>query len=172
MNRYSVENTELILQLPLKTRGRPKVRKMNHNRLKNSRFLYGNSNLAHLYSEKKITPEQFNAGESFLWILHKVKKNIPIPRLAKSTYQERIEGIMWDLGLKNEKNQKEIFRWWRASILVLKEAGGTTKNLLENFVWNNDSPHTLSEVELQLIKRGLDRLALLYNEAPADENLP
>jgi hypothetical protein len=99
-------------------------------------------------------------------------KNIPIPRLAKSTYQERIEGIMWDLGLKNEKNQKEILRWWRASILVLKEAGGTTKNLLENFVWNNDSPHTLSEVELQLIKRGLDRLALLFNEAPAYENLP
>ena len=71
-----------------------------------------------------------------------------------------------------EKTKKEIFRWWRASILVLKEAGGTTKNLLENFVWNNDSPHTLSEVELQLIKRGLDRLTLLYNEAPADKNLP
>lgn len=172
MNRYSVENTELILQLPLKTRGRPKGRKMNYNYLKNSRFLYGNSNLARLCGEKKITLEQFNAGENFLWILREVKKNIPIPRLAQSTYQERIEGIMWDLGLKSEKNQRELFRWWRASIFVLKEVGGTTKNLLENFIWNNDSPRTLSEVELQLIKRGLDCLVLLYNDASAHENLP
>lgn len=164
MNTYSVENSKLILQLPLKTRGRPKARKTNYKRLKNFRPTYRNSNLAHLYDEKKITSEQFNAGETFLWILRETRKSIPLPRLAKNKYQERIDGIIWDMGLKNDDNQKEIFRWWRTSIFVLKDAGGTTKTLLENFIWNNDSPDLLSEVELQLIKRGLDRLALLYNK--------
>ena len=83
MNRYSVENTELILQLPLKTRGRPKVRKMNHNRLKNSRFLYGNSNLAYLLVRKKLHQSNLMQEKAFCGSYIKSKKTFLSPALPK-----------------------------------------------------------------------------------------
>lgn len=163
MKTHSSEHFKLTLHLPLKTRGRPRLLKTNDKHPRNSRRIYWHSNLAQLHHEKKITTEQFNAGETFLWLLREVRKNIPVPSIAKNKYQERIKGIMWDMGLKNEERQKQIFRWWRDSMIALKAAGGTTKTLIEDFIYHNERPsQSLSEVELQLIKRGLDYLGSVY----------
>ena len=163
MKALSLEHSKLILQLPLKTRGRPKLEKANYKHSRNSRRIYWHSNLAQLYHEKKITTEQFNAGETFSWILRELRKSIALPCIAQNKYQERINGIILDMGSKNEEYQKEIFRWWRDSIIALKSAGGTTKTLIEDFLYHNQrSPQSLSEVELQLIKRGLDYLEIIY----------
>jgi hypothetical protein len=84
--------------------------------------------------------------------------------MARSKYQERVKSIAWEMQEEDEERQRQIFKWWCESIKILKNIGRTTKTLVEDFLFNNRPCQTVSEVELQLLKRALDHLAALYNQ--------
>ena len=151
------------LTAPLYRRGRPKsVRSSTTRRC--AHMSYQHSNLAILHQQNKITTDQYNAGETFLWILAQTRKHLPLPKLSQVKYQEKVTGAFHSEDLKNEDFIKKIFQKWYQSINALKQNGSLTKELLEDFVWHDDKPvEGLSPVELQLIKRGLDVLIPIYH---------
>ena len=151
------------LQRPLIRRGRPRSSRQIISGSRRYQPAYAHSNLALLHQQGKITTDQYNAGETFLWILRETRKNLPLPKLSQTKYQEKVSGAFYEINLKNEAFVKEIFQKWYQSIDILKKMGTLTKELLENFIWYNDHKiHQLSPVEIQLIKRGLDALSQIY----------
>lgn len=159
----SQNNLYCYLKTPLYRRGRPKSLRPHHARERYSQASHQHSSLSLLHQQNKITTDQYNAAETFLWILAEARKNLPLPRLSQFKYQEKVTGIYHEINLKNEDYIKKIFKKWHQSIDALKNCGPLTKELLEEFIWHNDRQiEDLSPVELQLIKRGLDALAIIY----------
>ncbi|MGI4850501.1 MAG: hypothetical protein ACRYGR_00945 [Janthinobacterium lividum] len=156
-------NQSYNLYAPLYRRGRPKSLNPRRVRVKHRQVSYQHSNLAILHQQNKITTDQYNAGETFLWILSETRKNLPLPKLSQVKYQEKVTGIFYNVDLKNDEYVKKIFQLWHQSIDTLKKNGPLTKDLLESFIWHDDKQvGHLSCVELQLIKRGLDTLIPIY----------
>lgn len=174
--KNSLPELVAALKSPLKKRGRPKIRRLNpplqKRRHKHSSRTaqHQQSNLAFLLYNKKISVDQFNYGENFLWIIRKAKKTILCPRMAQNRYCERIQAgfgnFMDEVDQeKNIEEQRKILCLWKESMTILKEMGCTTKKVLENFLYHEQpAAHQLSETELHLIRRGLDMLGHLYKQ--------
>ncbi len=156
------QSSSLDLKKPLTARGRPRKSRLNCS-INRTQTAYGHSNLDILYRMEKITVDQYNAGETFLWIMQEIRRNLPLPRLSQNKYQEKVSSVFVEMGVDNESHLRNIFQKWHQSIYTLKSIGRLTKDLLEDFVWSHEQKiDKLSVVELQLIKRGLDALAHLY----------